>query len=63
MIHLNYRFEIIKEHFESRGHKTGIISPEELEYDGQILRAGDFEIDIFYKRVLIHEYLDKFDEN
>lgn len=55
-------FEILKEFFESEGHSTEIISPFELEYDGSKLRAGDFEIDIFYKRVLIHEYLEKFDE-
>jgi hypothetical protein len=55
-------FEIIKEYFEAEGYKTEIISPYELEYDGKVLRAGDFEIDVFYKRVLIHEYLEKFDD-
>ncbi len=52
-------FQVLKEYFESRGHKTMIADPSELEYDGQILRTGDFEIDIFYKRVIIHEFLEK----
>ncbi len=45
-----------------RGFKTLIVDPHELEYDGGKLHAGEFEIDIFYKRVLIHEFLVKFDD-
>ncbi len=55
-------FYILKDYFESRGFKTLIVDPHELEYDGKKLHAGEFEIDIFYKRVLIHEFLEKFDE-
>lgn len=55
-------FEVLREYFESVGHRTQIVSPFELEYDGEYLRTGDFRIDIFYKRILIHEYLEKFDE-
>ncbi len=56
----NSEFLVLQEYFESEGHRCVIADPHELEYDGKILRAGDFEIDIFYKRVLIHEFLDKF---
>ncbi len=55
-------FYILKDYFESKGFKTLIIDPRELEYDDEKLHAGEFEIDIFYKRVLIHEFLEKFDE-
>lgn len=56
-------FEVLKEYFEASGHETVICDPGELEYEGPSLTVGDFEIDIFYKRVLIHEFLDKFDES
>ncbi len=52
-------FETLLEYFESRGNKTVIADPGELEYDGQTLRIGDFDVDIFYKRVLIHEFFDR----
>ncbi len=55
-------FLILQKYFESEGHPTVIVDPHELEYDGRALRVGDFEIDIFYKRVVIHEFLEKFDE-
>ena len=55
-------FYILSDYFESKGFKTLIVDPHELEYDGEKLHAGEFEIDIFYKRVLIHEFLEKFDD-
>lgn len=55
-------FEILKRFFESRGYLTSIFDPQELEYDGMALRAGSFEIDVFYKRVIISEFLERFDE-
>ncbi|HVG32213.1 MAG TPA: hypothetical protein VM911_04005 [Pyrinomonadaceae bacterium] len=55
-------FEILKDYFEAEGYRTIIADPRSLEYDGQELRAGDFRIDILYKRVIIHEFLEKFDE-
>jgi hypothetical protein len=55
-------FYVLQEYFESEGFPTLIADPRELEYDGDILRVGDFAIDIFYKRILIHEFLENFDE-
>ncbi len=55
-------FYILQDYFESKGFKTLIVDPHELEYDNGKLHAGDFEIDIFYKRVLIHEFLETFDD-
>jgi hypothetical protein len=55
-------FEILRELWQAEGHQTIIANPFELEYDGKMLRAGAFEIDIFYKRVIIHEFLETFDD-
>ncbi|MBV9216319.1 MAG: hypothetical protein JO053_09090 [Acidobacteria bacterium] len=56
-------FEILGEHFRSQGHDVRICDPNELEYSGGVLSAGGFRVDIFYKRVIIHEYLQAFDES
>ncbi len=55
-------FEILKEHFETQGYPTKICDPSELDYFDGSLVSGDFEIDVFFKRVIIHEFLDQFDE-
>jgi hypothetical protein len=52
-------FETLREYFEAQGHRAMIADPEQLEYDGKILMIGDFEVDVFYKRVLIHEFFDR----
>lgn len=56
-------FELLAGFFESRGLKTVICDPSELEYAAGKLRVGDFRIDVFFKRVIIHEFLEKFDES
>jgi hypothetical protein len=50
-------FELFKEFFEGEGYPAVICSPDELEWTGERLRTGDFEIDIVYKRLLVNEYL------
>ncbi len=50
-------FELFREYFESQGNPAIIASPDELEFTDGRLRAGDFEIDIVYKRLLVNEYL------
>lgn len=56
-------FKILEKHWLSSGYNTMIANPFELEYDGEHLRIGDFVVDIFYKRVIIHEFLDRFDDS
>ncbi len=56
-------FEVLHEYFESRGHRCLIADPGELEYDGSKLRIGDFDVEIFYKRVLIHELFESSDDD
>ena len=50
-------FELFKEFFEKEGYPAIICSPDEVEFDNGRLRAGDFRIDIVYKRLLVNEYL------
>jgi len=49
--------------FRGRGYQTVIADPRDLTYSGGRLRCGDFLIDIVYKRVVIHEFLERCDEN
>jgi hypothetical protein len=55
-------FEILSTFFGSQGFETAICDPRELEYDGRSLRFGEFGIDVLYKRVVVHEFLERFDE-
>jgi hypothetical protein len=55
-------FILLRDYFVARGVRTIICSPCELEYDGGRLRCGDFEIDLVYKRIVIHEFLARYDE-
>jgi hypothetical protein len=55
-------FILLRDHFAVRGVRTIICSPDELEYNRGRLRCGDFEIDLVYKRIIIHEFLARYDE-
>jgi hypothetical protein len=55
-------FILLQNHFEARGVRTIICSPDELEYSRGRLGCGDFEIDLVYKRIIIHEFLAKYGE-
>ena len=55
-------FEVLKQYFESCGYPTIIADPRALRYEADALLSGDFRIDIVYKRVVIHEFLEKYDE-
>jgi len=56
-------FRVLQEYFDGEGYRTIIADPRELSYDSQHLKAGDFRIDIVYKRVVIHEFLERCDED
>jgi hypothetical protein len=55
-------FVLLRNHFAARGVRTTICSPDDLDYHNEKLQCGDFRIDLVYKRILIHEFLAKFDE-
>jgi uncharacterized circularly permuted ATP-grasp superfamily protein len=55
-------FFVLRDYFVAEGYETIIADPGELIYDGSHLSRGDFRIDIVYKRVIIHEFLERCDE-
>ncbi len=58
----SHEFVLLRNHFATHGVRTIICSPDNLEYRDHRLRCGDFEIDLVYKRILIHEFLGRFDD-
>ncbi len=55
-------FRVLKDYFLARGHDTVITDPTDLIYDGNSLSVDGFRVDILYKRVVIHEFLNRFDQ-
>lgn len=51
--------EITREYFERSGYRTILADPRTLEYRDGHVWAGDFRVDIVYKRVLISELLGR----
>jgi glutathionylspermidine synthase len=56
-------FRILQKYFAAEGCPTIIADPNELKYSDGKLRVGDFAIDIVYKRVVIHEFLERCSED
>ena len=54
-------FFVLQKYFASAGYPTIVTDPHDLTFDGTHLYAEDFRVDILYKRVIIHEFLAKFD--
>jgi uncharacterized circularly permuted ATP-grasp superfamily protein len=52
-------FRILQKYFASEGYPAIIADPNDLSYSNNQLMAGDFVIDIVYKRVVIHEFLER----
>jgi uncharacterized circularly permuted ATP-grasp superfamily protein len=52
---------LIKEFLQREGYQALIAVPDQLEYKNGVLRQGDFVIDLLYRRVLVEEFLVRFD--
>ena len=52
---------LIAEYFRREGLKTEIVAPEQLEYRNDVLRRGDFTIDLVFRRIKVHEFLMRYD--
>jgi uncharacterized circularly permuted ATP-grasp superfamily protein len=52
---------LLREFFRSEGYEAEIVSPDQLEYRGGVLRQGRLEIDLIYRRVKVQEFLMRFD--
>ncbi len=55
-------FVFLQEHFSAHGVPAIVCSPDDLEYQNGQLRSGAFRIDLVYKRVIIHEFLARYDD-
>jgi hypothetical protein len=54
-------YELFRDYFRQEGYSVEIVSPEQLEYRNRILRRGDFQIDLVYRRLGVQEFLLRFD--
>jgi hypothetical protein len=54
-------YELFREFFREEGYTVEIVSPEQLEYRNRVLRRGNFEIDLVYRRLGVQEFLLRFD--
>lgn len=56
-------FILLRNYLAGCGVPTIICTPDEIEYRDGRLRRGDFRIDLVYKRIVIHEFLDRYDDS
>lgn len=55
-------FELCAEYFELNGVRTAIADPRRFDYRGGTLYLGDTPINLVYRRVLLHELLERKEE-
>ena len=56
-------YEIYRDYFRHEGFETELVSPEHLEYRNGVLRSGNFDIDLIYRRISAQEFLLRFTLN
>src|SRR5215813_1659643 len=56
-------YQFFRDFFRDEGYAVEIVSPEQLEYRNKVLRRGNFEIDLVYRRLGVQEFLLRFDLN
>jgi hypothetical protein len=47
--------------FRREGHAVEVVSPDQLDYRNNVLRHGDFTIDLIFRRIKVQEFLLRFD--
>jgi hypothetical protein len=57
----NSEYSLFRDYFRKEGYQAEMVSPEQLEYRNGVLRAGNFEINLVYRRISVQEFLVKFD--
>jgi uncharacterized circularly permuted ATP-grasp superfamily protein len=53
-------FRVLADYFVAEGYPAVIADPHDLEFNGEDLSSDGLRIDIVYKRVVIHEFLNAF---
>jgi hypothetical protein len=54
-------YALLAESFAREGFPTDILSPDQLDYRNGVLRHGDNQVDIVYRRIKLQEFLVRFD--
>src|SRR3954447_21358064 len=54
-------YELFRDYFREEGYNVEIVAPEQLEYRNRVLRKGNFEINLVYRRLGVQEFLIRFD--
>ena len=54
---------LLAEFFTREGYAAEVVSPEQLDYRNNVLKKGEFTIDILYRRIKAQEFLVRFDLN
>lgn len=54
-------YALLAEFFRREGYQAEVVSPDQLEYRAGVLRRGNFNIDLAYRRVKVQEFLVRFD--
>jgi hypothetical protein len=54
-------YELFRDFFRDEGYAVEIVAPEQLEYRNRVLRKGNFEINLVYRRLGVQEFLIRFD--
>ena len=52
---------LIAQLFRREGHQVEVVSPDQLEYRSGVLRRGDFQIELLFRRIKVQEFLVRFD--
>jgi uncharacterized circularly permuted ATP-grasp superfamily protein len=53
-------YEMFRDYFRAEGYQSVMVSPDQLEYRGGVLRGGGMDIDLIYRRVSVQEFLMRF---
>jgi hypothetical protein len=52
---------LIADLFRKEGLQVEVVSPDQLDYRNDMLRRGDFAIDLVFRRIKVQEFLIRFD--
>jgi hypothetical protein len=52
---------LIADLFRKEGLQVEVVSPDQLDYRNDVLRRGDFAIDLVFRRIKVQEFLIRFD--
>ncbi|MFN0169249.1 MAG: hypothetical protein ACKV22_22730 [Bryobacteraceae bacterium] len=51
----------VRDFFIEEGYAAEVVTPDQLEFKGGILRRGPFVVDLVYRQITVQEFLQRFD--